>query len=460
MHCRIRSVCRCLLALGLAASLGAAAPEPGWKAGAARSNITPEKLMWMSGFGSRTKPADGKLTDLWAKALALEDGGGKRVVLVTMDLVGIDRGVSLRVCRELQKKYGLRREQIVLNVSHTHSGPVVGENLKSTWFLDDAGWRLVDEYTAGLEQKLVAVVGQALERLTPATLSYGNGFADFAVNRRNNKAPDVPRLRELHQLKGPNDFDVPVLAVRNPQGELQAVAFGYACHATTLSIYQWNGDYPGFTQAQLEREHPGVVALFWAGCGADQNALPRDTIERSQAYGARLATAVDAQLAQKLTPLAPRFVCEYREIPLPLGRLPTREDLQHDVTSTNKYIVSRARLLLAQLDRGQALSPTYPYPVEVWRLGDALTWIFLGGEVVVDYSLRLKRELGESSTWVAGYSNDVMAYIPSLRVLGEGGYEGATAMIYYGLPTAWSPAVEETIVKQVGAEVEAARIGR
>jgi hypothetical protein len=457
MHRQVRSVCRFLLAWCIAASLAAAAPEPGWKAGAARINITPEKLMWMSGFGSRTKPAEGKLTDLWAKALALEDGGGKRAVLVTMDLVGIDRGISLGVCQELQKKYGLSRDRIVLNVSHTHSGPVVGENLKPAWSLDDAASRLVDEYTASLEQKLVAVVGQALGRLAPATLSYGNGFADFAVNRRNNKPAEVPKLRELNQLKGPNDFDVPVLAVRNLQGELQAVAFGYACHATTLSNYQWNGDYPGFTQAQLEREHPGVAALFWAGCGADQNALPRDTIKRSQAYGARLAAAVNAMLSKELKPLPGRLVSEYREIPLPLDKLPTRADLEHDLTSTNRYIVSRARLLLSRLDRGQPLSPTYPYPVEVWRLGDALTWVFLGGEVVVDYSLRLKRELGQSSTWVASYSNDVMAYIPSLRVLNEGGYEGATAMFVYGLPASWAPEVEEAIVKQVGIEVGAVR---
>lgn len=452
------AVASCLLLTALTADAPAA--ELAWKAGAARIKITPEKLMWMSGFGSRTHPAEGTLTDLWAKALALEDGRGNRAVLITMDLVGIDRETSRRVCQAIESKHGLRRDQIVLNVSHTHSGPVVGENLKPTWFLDDAGWRLVDEYTASLEKKLASVAGEALSDLEPARLAYGNGFADFAVNRRDNKQADVPRLRELNQLKGPHDFDVPVLAVRGAGDKLLAVAFGYACHATTLSIYQWNGDYPGFAQDDLERQHPGTVALFWAGCGADQNALPRDTIERSRAYGQRLASAVEAMLAKKLKPLAADLVSQYQEIPLPLAKLPSRDDLTHDLASANKYIASRARFLLARLDRGQSLSQTYPYPVQLWRLGDSLDWIFLGGEVVVDYSLRLKRELGQSTTWVAGYSNDVMAYIPSLRVLNEGGYEGATAMIYYGQPTTWAPAVEETIIKQVTAEVSAARKGR
>jgi hypothetical protein len=76
---------------------------------------------------------------------------------------------------------------------------------------------------------------------------------------------------------------------------------------------------------------------------------------------------------------------------------------------------------------------------------------------VVDYSLRLKKELSPDKTWVAGYSNDVMAYIPSLRVLKEGGYEGGGAMLYYGLPTVWSPRVEETIVAAVHETARQAR---
>src|SRR5262249_35203995 len=115
------------------------------------------------------------------------------------------------------------------------------------------------------------------------------------------------------------------------------------------------------------------------------------------------------------------------------------------------------RLLLHRIEKDGSLSGTYPYPVQTWRLGDDLTWVALGGEVVVDYSLRLKRELGRDATWVAGYTNDVMAYIPSLCVLKEGGYEGATAMIYYGQPTVWSPRVEESIVAAVREQVEKLR---
>ena len=322
------------------------------------------------------------------------------------------------------------------------------------YFLDDVMWQMIKDYTETLEQKIVAVVGEAIGKLAPSSVSWGQGYVGFAVNRRNNVQLKVPELRERGELKGPDDHDVPVLAVRDASGKFTAVAFGYACHATVMGYNKFSGDYPGFAQAALEESHPGAVALFWAGCGADQNPLPRQTLELAQSYGRRLATAVDEVLVTSMTPVSGSLATRYAEIPLALDKLPSRDELQKDLTSKNKYLVSRAKMLLAQIDAGQPLSPTYPYPVQVWQLGPDLRWITLGGEVVVDFALRLKRELGQSTTWVAGYSNDVMAYIPSLRVLGEGGYEGETAMIYYGLPTRWSEQVEDQIIKQVHAEVD------
>jgi len=444
-----------LLALLLSARSLAAGER--WQAGVAKVVITPEKLMWMSGYSSRDKPAEGKIHDLWAKALALEDAAGKRCVLVTMDLVGIPREVSVAVCNDIEKKHGLPRASVMLNVSHTHSGPVVGSNLRSMYFLDAEQAKRVDEYTQTLQAKLVAVAAEALGRLKPARVEWGNGNATFAVNRRNNTEADVPKLRELGQLKGPVDHEVPVLAVRDPEGHLKAVAFGYACHATVLPFYQWCGDYPGFAKYELEKAHPDAVALFWAGCGGDQNPLPRRSVALAEAYGKRLADAVDAVLAAPMTPVRGGLAATYAEVPLAFADLPTREQLLKDTTGKDKYAAERARLLLRRIEKEGSLSGTYPYPIQTWRLGDGPIWVALGGEVVVDYSLRLKRELGPGPIWVAGYSNDVMAYIPSLRVLKEGGYEGGGAMVYYGQPTAWGPRLEETIVAAVWEQVAKVR---
>jgi hypothetical protein len=295
---------------------------------------------------------------------------------------------------------------------------------------------------------LVAVVSEAIANLSPSQIAWGQGRATFAVNRRNNKEAEVPQIRTGGgELKGPFDHDVPVLKVSTADGSLRAVVFGYACHATVLSFYQFCGDYPGFAQSELEKAHPGATALFVAGCGADQNPLPRRTVELAQDYGRYLARAVDEVLTGKMSPIAGSLSTAYEEIPLSLAKLPTKEELQEQTKDANRYIAQRARMLLAKL-ANEPLSPTYPYPVQSWRLGDDLLWVTLGGEVVVDYSLRLKRELGRN-VWVAGYTNDVMAYIPSLRVLNEGGYEGGGSMPIYGLPTVWAPAVEEQIVREV-----------
>lgn len=415
----------------------------------ARENITPQQFMWMSGYGSRDAPADGKLTELWAKALVLEDPAGERAVLLTLDLVGIGRQLSNSVRDELEQHYGLRRSQVALCTSHTHTGPVVGDNLRSMYFYDDEQDRLVQEYTARLRQQLVELVGRALEAFEPCHLSQGQGEVAFAVNRRNNAAEDVPARRAEGTLVGPSDHDVPVLAVRRADDTLLAVVMGYACHATTLSLNQWSGDYPGYAQIELEAAHPGAMALFWAGCGADQNPLPRRTVELAQEYGRQLAQAVYQVLDGEMQPVEGPLRTAYAEIDLPFDKLPTVDQLKSEAASDNRFVASRARRLLAQIDSGQPLSPTYPYPIQVWHLGSELCFITLGGEVVVDYALRLKSELGADTTWVAGYANDVMAYIPSRRVLIEGGYEGGGAMVYYGLPTVWDPSVEERIVRKV-----------
>jgi hypothetical protein len=240
-----------------------------------------------------------------------------------------------------------------------------------------------------------------------------------------------------------------VLVAKGISGQPIAIVCGYACHATVLSGYDWSGDYPGFYQIEIEKAHPGAIAIFWAGCGADQNPIPRRSPELAEKYGKQLAAAVEEAIAKPLTPITGRLATSYNEIPLAFAKLPTRDDLVAQTKDTNKYIAMRAKMLLEEIDGGKPLSPTYPYPVQLWRLGNDIEWFFLGGEVVVDFAIRTKAEQHGTKTWLAGYSNDVMAYIPSRRVLTEGGYEGGGAMIYYGQPTIWSEQVENQIMAEI-----------
>jgi hypothetical protein len=430
--------------------LGAGQPPAmsAWKAGTARIAITPTQPMCMSGYAARTKSSEGAVHDLWAKALALEDQNGGRAVLVTLDLCGIGRDLSVPIRDALKKRRGLGRQQIVLSCSHTHSGPVVGTNLLTMYKIDDAERGRIAAYAQFLETAVVAVAEQALDRLGEALFYWGTGRCDFAVNRRNNKEADVPALRQRLALQGPVDHDVPVLRVTRARGTDLAIVFGYACHCTVLDGYQFCGDYAGFAQIDLEARFAGAQAMFVAGCGADQNPIPRRKLELADRYGKELAVSVADVLAGAMKPIVSPLEATYDEVALAFDKLPTKDQLETDSRSDNSYVASRAKHLLKKIETQGQLDLTHPYPILIWGLGE-LSWVFLGGEVVVDYSLRLKRNLGSSHTWVSAYCNDVMAYIPSLRVLKEGGYEGATAMIYYGQPAPWSPDVEENIVTAV-----------
>jgi hypothetical protein len=443
-----------MLATVLALALATASPSPSkadaWQAGVAKVAITPREPLWMSGYGARDHPSEGAIHDLWAKALALQDPAGRKALIVTLDVCGIGPDVSNAIRDAVKARHGLERDRIVIACSHTHSGPVVGRNLSAMCRMNAEQARQVDDYTKALVASLDKTIAEAFSDMIPAVLFWGTGRADFAVNRRENKEKDVPALRESLALKGPVDHDVPVVRVMNDEGKTLAILFGYACHCTVLSGYQFCGDYAGFAQLAIEKAHPGTQAMFLAGCGADQNPLPRRTVELAEKYGGELAVAVEDVLNTPMHFVEGSLISAYEDIPLKFGTLPTKEELESQAKSKDPTTAKRGGLLLDQMKAKGALDPAYPaYPVQAWRLGD-LTWIFLGGEVVVDYSLRLKRNMGTSKTWVSSYCNDVMAYIPSLRVLKEGGYEGGGSMLPYGLPAPWAESVEDDVVGAVG----------
>jgi neutral ceramidase len=436
-----------LLGFLLASSLTGPLTAATWKVGTAATKITPERPLWLAGYASRVHPSDSVLHDIWVKALALEDADGAVAVVVTSDLLGIPPTMDDRLADAIEKQCGLDRAHLLLSASHTHSGPVLDGALDDVYPLDDQQRQRIKEYTAGLEKTIVATVARAMAERTPATLWAGEGKAGFAVNRRNNVEAKVPELRAKGQLVGPSDHDVPVLAVRKPDGKLRAVVFGYACHATTLDIYGWSGDYPGFAQLAIEKNQPGVQAMFFQGCGADQNPLPRRSVELCKKYGDALAASVDGVLETAMRPIAPRLRAGFEFIALDFGKKPTREELA-PMAKGNDYKACWAKSLLANLDAGRKPPTQCRYPVQVWRLGGDQLWIALGGEVVVDYALKFKTMHGPT-TWVAGYANEVPAYIPSERVVKEGGYE-AGAFSAYGLPAeGWAPGIEARITEAV-----------
>lgn len=453
---------RCLIRISIAALLILARPavpqaadNATWNVGISKVKITPEQPQWMAGYGGRTHPSEGTLHDIWVKVVALETADGGRAVVVTSDLLGFPPVVAERICTELKTRCGLERAQIMLTCSHTHCGPALDGALFDCYPLEDSHRAVIKQYTAGLEKKVVGAVAEAIAALQPATLSAGQGEAGFAANRRKNGKLDVAAMRAKGiRPEGPDDHDVPVLAIRSPKGELRASLLGYACHNTSLSFYQWCGDYAGFAQIALEQKHPGMQAMFWIGCGADQNPLPRRTVELCQQYGESLAKATEEVLAKPMQPIAPRLRTSFARIRLAFQDQPTRETLEKMVKENRSPYQKRwASRLLGELQQGKPFPKDCSYPVQVWKLGNDQLWIALGGEVVVDYSLLFKKTYGRT-TWVTGYANEVMSYIPSHRIWEEGGYE-AGAFSVYGLPAdRWTEDIETQISQCVGKLVK------
>jgi len=431
-----------------AVTLSAADTFP-WKAGIARAVITPEKSVWLAGYGSKRSP-DGKLHDLWMKALALEDDKGHRAVLITSDFQGVPRSMSDRVFAQLKAKYQLNRADVMITFSHNHCGPRLGDDLIDYYPVEAEQEALVAEYTDAMVTKAVALVGEALANLSPAKLQQGEGRCTFAVNRRNNREADVPNLiAEGKPLVGPVDHTVPVLTVTRPDGKLTAILFGYACHPTTLSFLTWCGDYPGFAQKELEEKHPGATAMFVNTCGGDQNPLPRRKVELCEKYGHMLAVAVEETLQTPLKPISGGLKTSFELVDLPYLHVMTREELQALTTDANAIKARWSARLLRKLDAGERFEAAYPYPLHAWRLGNEMLVIGMGAETVVDYALRFKTEYGPG-TWVCGYADDMISYIPSRRVWDEGGYEGGSNLYEYGRPALrWADDIETRIADGV-----------
>lgn len=452
------SGCFLVLLLACHCFADACAAQSTWKIGAAKAKITPQKALWMAGYAARTRPAEGTLHDLWAKALALEAPDGGRALIITSDLCGFPKTMADQICAEVQERCGLDRSRIMLTNSHTHSGPVLAGETYDIYPLDTSQPAMLDEYSRWLQKTIVAMAAEACAAMAPGTLWAGEGQADFAVNRRNNTEKTLAEaLQRGERPKGPVDHTVPVLAARDPAGALRAVVFGYNCHNTTLSGYQWCGDYAGFAQIALEEAHPGAMALFHMGCGADQNPLPRRTVELCQQYGKRLASAVDAVLASPMRPVGPRLRTAFAILDLPYGEQPTLAELKEMAAKLKPadYRQRWAQRLAAELEAGKPFAKSYPYPIQVWKLGADQWWISLGGEAVVDYALLLKERYG-SRAWVTSYANDVMCYIPSHRIWQEGGYE-AGGFQACGLPAnRWCEDIEKRIldgVERLAAQV-------
>ncbi|GAA5221725.1 neutral/alkaline non-lysosomal ceramidase N-terminal domain-containing protein [Membranihabitans marinus] len=425
-----------------------------WQVGIGKRVITPQTKVWLAGYGYKRVPY-GKIHDIYVKVMALKSNDGKMVVMATTDHQGMSKTVYESIYNKVYQRYKIQRRDFMLTFSHNHSGPRLTDDLHDYYPVEAEQEKLVAEYSEWTAEQIADAVGEALSNWQDARLYKGEGKCSFAVNRRENVESEVIAIRERgEELKGPVDHCVPVLALKGLSGHLIGVVFGYACHPTTISLHTWSGDYPGFAQINIEDQYPGTAAMFFNTCGGDQNPLPRRTVELCRKYGKMLSDAVAEVLSQPMELISSRLESGFEYVDLAYEEMATRESLIPLLDSKNKIQARWAKRILAKMDAGIPLSTTYAYPVQAWKLGKELLLIGIGGESVVDYSLRFKTEYAEQTTWVCGYANEMAAYIPSHRVWTEGGYEGGPHLDEYGHPAwKWAEDVEDRIANTVAKVV-------
>ncbi len=432
---------------------GLSAAEATMQFGFSKVDVTPDRPVRLSGYGGRNAPFEGVSQKLWTRAIAMRqaDKNETLCVLVSVDSIGVPATLTTRIVGQLKQKHGISRDRFVLCSTHSHAAPQIDGYLTNhfTIPLTANEQSEVKRYTARVEERVVQAVAKAIEDLAPGTLLSGQGQASFAVNRR--------RLKDGRwsgfgvQEDGPVDHSLPVLKVIGADKKLRGLVFNYACHCTTLGgdFNQVNGDWAGYASEQLEKKHAGAVAVCTIGCGGDANPNPRGKLEMAQQHGRTVAVELDRVMSQPMDNITAGLVTSFGYAGLPFDRPSVAELKQRVETSSNVRARRHAEEMLEIHKRKGRLPETQPCPVHVWRFGDQLTMVFLAGEVVVDYALRLKREIDSEKVWVTAYTDDVFGYVASERLRPQGGYEVDSSMLSYNLPGRFSTGTEDVLIRRV-----------
>lgn len=436
-----------ILLVGFSSNL-VSAVEEGWIAGAAKTDVTPQMEVRLSGYAVRKEATKEVADRLFARALAMRYQDKPWMIIVSIDTIGMPASLTDRISVELKNRYQLERRQVVFCGTHSHYTPHLVDSIPNLFDLplSDKELAASEEYTQQLMDGIIDAIGKAIQKAEPSKVSIGEGMAGFALNRRPPAGPNATA-----ENPGPVDRSVRVLRVANLANKEIAIAYQYACHCTTIpaSDNKISSDWAGLSAASLEKDFAGAIALPIIGCGADANPTPRGTYELAQKYGTELAAAVKSVCKGSTVELPPPDRISFDFVALSSER-PSRERLQEMLQNPQPQQQRFAASMIEIWNRRGRIPETYPEPVHLWRFGKDLTWIFMGGEVVVDYQLRLAKEIQNTSkVWVAGYTDDVFAYVASERLRGEGGYEVDTSMLYYNRPGRWEAGTEQLLVDRI-----------
>ena len=407
------------------------------KAGIAKVDITPPVGVRMAGFSGRTLPSLAVHDPLWARALVLDDGA-RRAGLVSLDLLYASEDLVARVREAAASGSGIPADGLLIASTHTHSGPA------------DAGDEATKDeraYWSSLPDKLTQVISQAAAALQPARLGVASGWCAVGINRRE-KVPGG-RIELGRNHFGVFDTELGVVRLEGAGGRPIGAVMNYACHPVCLMAdnYLISADYPGFARYLLEERLGGGMAIFFNGaCG---NVNPREAaVDHGMASGSNFRTTERAgeNVAQEAARVWGKaavaddvtLAFARRTISLPANyeralrtaeaavaeaerqaALPAPEETPY-VTWRYRPSLERAKARLARVrERGSA---PITCEIQAIRVGPVA---FLGwpGEIFCELGMAAKQGSPFRPTYVIGYANGSVGYVPTPEAFGEGGYE-------------------------------------
>jgi neutral ceramidase len=426
----------------------ATSPRP-LMVGVAKVNVTPTQPVVLAGYGARTKPFEEIETQLWARVCVI--GMEKPVALLVLDNCGVPQSVTDRVADRVGR-HGISKDCLMIAATHTHNAPSLVGYAPIVW----AGRTSVAEdeasaeYTRFVVQKMELAIVEALKNREPMFLEWARGRVTFGGNRR--VIQNAGWRGFGLQRDGPVDHSLPVLAGRNEAGELRLVWANYACHCTTVgSRNTVGGDWAGYANMEMEALFPNAISLMSIGCGADVGPQPTGSLILAREHGKAIAAEVASVLEGETTQLTVEPKVVSKRIQLPLEDPPAKQVWEQRLQESSGFNHQLAKLMLQRIQQHGDLPRTVDYPISVCSFGNELAIVFLGGEVVVDYAAKLSSELDWNRSWVTAWTNAMPGYIPTERILAEGGYEADFSQVYYGHPTRYSKEVERVLIDAIKA---------
>lgn len=428
--------------------------------------MTPERPVFMNGFGARNRKSEGVHDELYVKAALLE--AGKRVLMITFDACGGDHSFAAALKGSLRREFGLNADEVLLNFSHTHASIYLtgmdpqlrrgGYSIaQDAWPEDHAQVDYTEDERIYLriERTVTDMVRECVGKLCEGKLLIACGQADLAVSRR---LMVNGRVEWRPNEDADYDRDLVVMKLVDSGGATRAILFSYGCHPTALGAdnYLLSADFCGHAVACLETRYPDATALFLQGCGGELK--PRIsveggkfracTFEQMEQAGSELAAAV-AHIMESgaFSPADGVFRTGLVRKSLHTSPLPVADCEALAADGKSVFAASAARRLLALIRDGAAIEQV-PVHIAVWQLDEDTRLIAIEGEVVSDYGKRIKALYPHGRTIVLGYSNAVFCYIPTAQMVGEGGYE-AECNFFFGIAGPFLPEIEQTLLDGV-----------